>query len=632
MKPIFHGRTLVYTSALLLLAACGGGGSGGSDNTTGGNTDGGTPPVTPGKPADLALSVSHLPPGASLALVQTRAGATQQTLTFQKDDKQSLSNADKGDALQIRVTPAQPQTALLQCEFANSELGNIQSDGSFNLTQVPQDKASLSVTCSESVLAMGGFNALSSNQIEAAAFWLNLDQARITWIKDPDGEPVRNGLWPGPSADKMAAYLNNQGYFAAVHPTQGNELWVSAGPASGAKVAVNIVEETGNSVLHSRPSNFVTVGGQYLYARVSKEGRRLGLATDLVETQGTPATTTFINQNSDNTLLPVQTGQLAAMGGKLYFMTNGGESPTGELWVRDPVAQTTTLVASPGKVVADTSYSVGNNNELLMPVGNQLFFSINENNYGAYPPYILAVSDGTAAGTRELFSTAEMEEARPSSVGDPTATLFTQFKDELFFLRKTSDYGRELWKTDGTTHTRLSDIGAGALHGEINFLTTLKTGVLFQANDGQGPALWFTEGTLDSTRKVVPGSTVTPFVPEPSNRAAQIPTPFHATATHAVFVGTDGHIWSSNGTASGTQRLFPKAADGTPVHATGECKADSCKLAQLQRVGNQVLIEIVSISGTTRKTEYWLTDGSPAGTRAVQDADGQAFAHEIVMG
>ncbi|CAM4370527.1 hypothetical protein [Kerstersia similis] len=617
MKPIFHGKTLVYTSALLLLAACGGGGSGSSDGT---NTD---KEPTSDKTANLAVTVHQLPAGAKVELVQNRGEEKKEALVFQADGTKKLPTVAQNDTLQLLVTPPQPQTALLQCHFDDSDLGSVQSNGTFKLDQALAADNPLGISCVQSVLISDEYRVAGESSNQFAYLWLDLNRGRATWAQDKDGQPVINGNGLAAAAKTVNNYINGKSFFQATDATHGIELWSSDGTAAGTGLAVNITPDT------ERVSS--TYFGRFL--TTSKQTLLMWSRTVVLESDGTPENTRPL-ANEDGQNFYILPNQYTVIGNTLYFVQSGQAAiELSELWTRDLDTGRSRKISNAPNAFRDktTTIGLGGSDQLFQAIGDKIIFTIRQSSSPQLANHSLGVTDGTEAGTKEIIPKEELvmldEKQRDSK---DLSKTFAVYDNALYFIRNTSDYGQELWKTDGETHTRLSDVGPGALDGNIQFPTATEQGVFFLADDGNGIAVWFTRGTPESTQQAAPASKVTPRIVPPASILAKIASPLHKAGKNVVFQGEDGHIWGSNGTEKGTQRLFPAAAAGTPAHAAGQCKADSCTLLRLDTVNDQALIAIRSTSGTVQTTQYWLTDGTPEGTRAVKDATGQkAFSYTI---
>ncbi len=137
--------------------------------------------------------------------------------------------------------------------------------------------------------------------------------------------------------------------------------------------------------------------------------------------------------------------------------------------------------------------------------------------------------------------------------------------DEVaYFFQDDGRHGYELWRTDGTSvgTYMVRDVCPGRCGAEQLYsfgLAAVGSQVFFAADDGiHGVELWVTDGTHDGTHLVAdlePG-------PRSSRPAGMIEASerlwFLAGTTAA---GQRRDIWTSDGTAEGTQRLLPAGKD-----------------------------------------------------------------------
>ena len=134
--------------------------------------------------------------------------------------------------------------------------------------------------------------------------------------------------------------------------------------------------------------------------------------------------------------------------------------------------------------------------------GNLYFFGANH----------LNITNGSPNNLREIKSVKETYYQ-----GQAEKIEFERLQDELFFVGYSEEFGKELWKTDGTeTGTSvLKDINPGhdaSMYDEYtrdNFIATANK-MYFPADDGvHGMELWATSGTEESTvmvKDIIPGS------------------------------------------------------------------------------------------------------------------------------
>jgi ELWxxDGT repeat protein len=214
---------------------------------------------------------------------------------------------------------------------------------------------------------------------------------------------------------------------------------------------------------------------------------------------------------------------MTAMGDKLYFLAVDTDGNTG-LWQSDCTENGTRLI------YALNTYYVTSSSAAMLTVDNTLFLSTRGNLY---------VSDGTEEGTKKIkylrYSRYPAEMVRSGAYvyitaneysnqrlwrtdGTETGTIelvhlgrnasigeLTDINNTLFFVQKDGTYGSELWRTDGTKdNTKLvKDIRNGSTGSNPSHLTVFHNKLYFFANDGNGTALWESNGTLEGTSAVL---------------------------------------------------------------------------------------------------------------------------------
>ena len=176
------------------------------------------------------------------------------------------------------------------------------------------------------------------------------------------------------------------------------------------------------------------------------------------------------------------------------------------------------------------------------------------------------------------------------------------FESDAFRLIVTffGDSDCELAVTDGTsegTHPikRLS---------VVSNLFEFKNGALFRGGDSEhGGELWFTDGTAAGTRMI---SDILP------GKSSSNPSGFFRLGDKALFVArTDDYglePWITDGTAQGTRLLkdVREGEDDSCVRGTFYAMEFSSKL-------------IMSLDDGVHGNEWWITDGTEAGTKLLKD-------------
>ncbi len=180
-----------------------------------------------------------------------------------------------------------------------------------------------------------------------------------------------------------------------------------------------------------------------------------------------------------------------------------------------------------------------------------------------------------------------------------------EYKDRLYFVANSSEFGIELWVYDGEKTELFKDINPGPNSADIDFMFQLGDKMIFAANDGvHGYEFWTTDGTPENTKLMIdllPGAEdgLSKCCYSYSSRN------YHVFNDELYFNGNRPNFgvrfYKTNGTAEGTIELA--ALNGNQRYASGflEWKGD---------LYFEVLFE-----------GLWKTDGTPAGTVQIRDED-----------
>jgi len=238
--------------------------------------------------------------------------------------------------------------------------------------------------------------------------------------------------------------------------------------------------------------------------------------------------------------------------------------------------------------------------------------------------------------------------------GTGTFTLLTApFGGEIYFT--TNQFVNELWKTDGTiagTHL-VKDLRTYTNQNtQITHMAATSKFLFLAARMGSQnnvaiQGLWKSDGTEEGTQLVVEPAVL---MPNAGAGRGNYVNGLYVVGERVVF-GDDGrgrtllfnHLWSSDGTAEGTVRLFPDA-EVSAVHAANQCPID-CGLRTVNfgnRVGDGVyplpgnhhlVIRAHNVlpegGGDKRYFHYWLTDGTPEGSVPLLNESGERFQVQL---
>jgi ELWxxDGT repeat protein len=234
----------------------------------------------------------------------------------------------------------------------------------------------------------------------------------------------------------------------------------------------------------------------------------------------------------------------------------------------------------------------------LTAVGNTVFFSAaapqttkhRSTNIGRE----LWKTNGTAAGTslvKDIWA----------GFGSSAPSKFVPLNNVVFFTAITSDLGTELWRTDGTSAgtVLVKDITPGFAGSLFGHMRTYNGRLYFNVN----AQFWKSDGTPQGTMPA------TDFAPGTSENNF-ISADFAVLGSRAVFTAmtpTAFELWVTDGTASGTQFLRSLVPNDQ-----GFVEVPLLSLA----TGNIVFFDAFD---PAIGTELYATDGTPAGTTLVRD-------------
>ncbi len=364
-------------------------------------------------------------------------------------------------------------------------------------------------------------------------------------------------------------------------------LWASDGTQAGTGTV-------GDFTPNQRLESFVSVGGSLAFTALGADGDRQ-LWTSDGTSQGTSMVMDLGIPDAAGNVSGYQTvsvygGGLLPVGDTLFFAADDG-THGGELWSDDVATGTTQLVddIDPGPDSSDPRDIVAWN--------GQLYFAAND---GTSPTTTqLWTSGGTAASTSLFasFSPGVTGSAVPNDwSGTPFGTLGSQILAPLI----DGVHGPALWTTDGTEAgtqplAAVRPLSFADLDGKAYFLGMEGPNTL---NQGATLGLWATDGTAAGTSEVMDltqyGSTGDESTYEPQMATS---------GSLLYFVTGDASgdlvLWTSNGTAAGTNLVWTLPAPGLDERDTiSDMTPFDGKLAFL-----------------LNDSEVWVTDGTAGGTQ-----------------
>jgi ELWxxDGT repeat protein len=361
------------------------------------------------------------------------------------------------------------------------------------------------------------------------------------WVTDGTqaGTFLLKDINPGSNSSSISNFteVGSKVYFSAYNPTYGSELWVTDGTSAGTQMVLdiysssclpcysnpsNLREFNGTLIFSAQSSNFGTelwksdgtVVGTVLLKNINpassssspqdltKVGNKIfftaengTVGRELWVTDGTTTGTNLVkNINLSNSVgditFPLSSIQrkFINVNGTLFFIANSGIEGY-ELWKSDGTTAGTTLI----KDFLPSTLSGGYSNFTV--VGSKLYFIVEENGIKK-----LCVSDGTVAGSQAL-------ETLSPSVDMTNGYPLIGIGNTLLFVAYHSQYGYELYKTDGTSAgtSFLKDIDTSTFNpGGFNLKASNNNATLFNYNNNKnGLELWRTDGSTTGTQEMI---------------------------------------------------------------------------------------------------------------------------------
>lgn len=310
---------------------------------------------------------------------------------------------------------------------------------------------------------------------------------------------------------------------------------------------------------------------------------------ELWKTDGTESNTVLvkdINLGSSGSY----PSELTAVNGFLFFVAYGAGGA--EIWKSDGTDAGTQQVKD---IYPATESPYGPPDELTN-VDGILFFRADDDVNGRE----LWSSDGTEAGTNMVFNLANpIEDPFENFALHPRNLI--NINGTLFFTGQGYQYGRELWKSDGTENGTLQvkDIAPSiGISSNPEELTEVNGILFFVADDGtNGYELWKSDGTENGTVMVKDIHPNIPQGPKPEN-LTNIGGTLYFTANNS------SELWKSDGTLEGTVLVI-----------------------------NNNPQELINVDGTlfySRANQLWMSDGNQEGTMQITETvDVDKLLHAI---
>ena len=261
----------------------------------------------------------------------------------------------------------------------------------------------------------------------------------------------------------------------------------------------------------------------------------------------------------------------------------------------------------------------------LSPAGSNLYYLVED---GTDTGVALMVTN--AGGTQILQDFG----ALTSTASTPTD--LTPVGNDLYFLENGGASGSatdSLWMTDGTSSGPAQVAIPSSTINSIQSLMSLGNTLLFQTRSSA------TSGADDQLWAIAqPGATPTMIRDFGPSSVSQI-----ASISGTSYLSVDGNLWSTGGTASSTVRLTDPSGNAIAAPSSlfafaGRLFAFSSSNGQttIETLGNSGLSPVATVAASTSSpvvigselyftasgSQLWASDGSPKGTRLVEDFSG----------
>ena len=385
---------------------------------------------------------------------------------------------------------------------------------------------------------------------------------------------------PGLSASSLTAHQGDVFFMGSEAGVFGPNLWRTDGTVSGT-IQIETIGLTGS---HSSANQVVASAGANLFFTTLQSTPGGGLGTLALTDGSIGGAVTLVTVQEESVFLE---RFLTPVGNRVVW--RAAEAGFGsELWVSDGTQAGTGMVElMPGASSSNpTDFTV---------VGNEVYFVASHPTLGRE----IYRTDGTSGGTVVVTDT---DTFGPNELWDAGGQLF---------FRDSGPLGAELWTTTGAFGSEFlfADFAPGSASGFPTNVVNFGAGILCQAENGaSGKELFYSEGTPATTfvvADIVSGaessmpSGLTPYGGRVFFSASNVFVPEFS-------VVTNEELWSTDGTAAGTQL----AAEIAPAFGLGSSPREYVSL------GDRVVFSALSGFGLR---SLWVSDGTLLGTTAVSD-------------
>jgi len=213
---------------------------------------------------------------------------------------------------------------------------------------------------------------------------------------------------------------------------------------------------------------------------------------------------------------------------------------------------------------------------------------------------------------------------------------FTQLGSYIYFAATGAGVGKELYRTNGSTATLVEDIYVGSGSGSPLSLAVMGSYVYFSATNGPTPPtqygeeLWRSDGTTTAMVRNINLGIIGAAGPQAWGSAprdlinvnGQL---FFTANTNNLQFNSGREVWVSDGTSGGTVITKDLTDD-----------ASSCSAAQLTAVGSILYLrahDLTDVGLQLHGTDLFRSDGTEIGTYIVQDiSTGVPSSSPVILG
>jgi ELWxxDGT repeat protein len=435
----------------------------------------------------------------------------------------------------------------------------------------------------------GGFTAVGDTLYFVAN---DREHGLELWRTDAtEGAVLVGDFYPGPGSSAPAGLtvVGTEVFFRA----NGNEIW-KASEAAGAVKLATVGPENEEPLGSGSYAMFAVLDGKLLFADDDGTTGQELWATDTA-TGATGLLKEIAAGNEGAFGGSMSYGAAAALDGVLYFAATDDTGT--ELWRTDGTEAGTRQVAN---IATTTSFGYGGATEdssspgSLTPVGDLLFFTASTRESGRE----LWKTDGTAAGTVQV---AEINPGAsnnyPFAGYGSYASSLTAAGSMLYFTANDGDGYYRLWKTDGETTERVTEVDSW-----VEAMAAVDGGLFFTASD---PEAGFELRRLDLATGSVE---VFDFNPGPGDSGVFELLVFGDSLLFTVWADLSNELW----------RFVPAAGD---LPAGRELVGSFASMGFLGAGGAAEFGGLLYFSADDGESgsELWKTDGTAAGTELVTD-------------